>query len=256
MPVLLYGPSGEIDLVRRLATRLRSDGGEVRCYLEEDDYDLRAVGCKIAVGPLEDVSSLEAAVTNVHTFIPVLPDPAGIGDDDELARARLLGEVAASAAAASNVEQTIVPLPGISRAEGVLANGFAEIEHGFVTSVRPLFLLLTGLLMGAGRPLEAALRSLKRGREPTAYGRAELSILSSDEWVELVAAADDREEVNGEWEFGGRSFRIADLIEAVPEDGPTREPSLWLGRILESGLVLGSSAAEVIRVPAPPTRAT
>lgn len=73
MPVLISAFQSDIALVRMLADRLIQDGGEVRCYLEEDDVVLRNVGCKLAVGALDDEFNFEAALTNVHTLIALFP---------------------------------------------------------------------------------------------------------------------------------------------------------------------------------------
>ena len=99
MPVLIAARSADLDLVRPLARLLRSDGGEVRCYLDTDDHELRDLGCKIAVGALDDAYKLEAALTNVHTFVLLLADPFDVRTPEDLGQLRDMGLASAEAAA-------------------------------------------------------------------------------------------------------------------------------------------------------------
>src|ERR687896_768389 len=137
MPVLISGSLEEIDLIRLLAQRLREDGGEVRCYLDDDDFELRNIGCKIAVGDLEDGTNLEGALTNVHTFIPIMRDPAKILAED-VPRFEEVAEAAHSAAAASAIVETILSLPAIERSSSALGPVFARIAETFRRDIRPL----------------------------------------------------------------------------------------------------------------------
>jgi hypothetical protein len=71
MPVLVTG--AEDGLGARVVERLRATGGEVRAWLdatvagEERAVELRASGCKVAVGEPDDEGHLEAALAQVHT---------------------------------------------------------------------------------------------------------------------------------------------------------------------------------------------
>ncbi len=71
MPVLVTG--AEDGLGARVIEQLRASGGEVRAYLdatvagEAEASALRAQGCKVAVGELDDEGHLEAAMAQVHT---------------------------------------------------------------------------------------------------------------------------------------------------------------------------------------------
>ncbi len=175
MPVLIAARSADLDLVRPLARLLRSGGGEVRCYLDTDDHELRDLGCKIAVGALDDAYNLEAALTRVHTFIPLLPDPFDIHDPDDLADLRV------TSAGVDVVRSVIV------------------------------------------------------------------SVLDVDMWAATVAAADDREDLDGTWELGGDAEPLVDLLERVPST--TRigsAPSPWSLALLGEDLVVGASADEFL----------
>ena len=71
MPVMVTG--AESRLGAGVVEQLRSTGGELRAYLDatvatdDDAARLRAEGCKVAVGELDDEGHLEAAFEQVHT---------------------------------------------------------------------------------------------------------------------------------------------------------------------------------------------
>ena len=71
MPVLVTG--AEDGLGARVVERLRASGGEVRAWLDATavgDHraaQLRALGCKVALGEPDDEGHLEAALAQVHT---------------------------------------------------------------------------------------------------------------------------------------------------------------------------------------------
>lgn len=73
MPVLVTG--AETGLGRMVVRAARAGGGEVRAYLDgevagdEDAAALRALGCKVAVGEIDDEGLLELALEQVHTLV-------------------------------------------------------------------------------------------------------------------------------------------------------------------------------------------
>lgn len=67
MPVLVTGATGFIG--RALVPRLVAEGGQVRAYVRRDAPDLRALGCKVAVGEADDEGRLESALEQVHTLV-------------------------------------------------------------------------------------------------------------------------------------------------------------------------------------------
>lgn len=253
MPVLIAAHADELALVRRLATRLRADGGEVRCFLEEDDGDLRALGCKIAVGSLDDEMNLEASLTNVHTFIPIVPDPAAVQGLPSLAALEAFGRVAAGAAGSAGIEQTILPLPAVA---GVvpgnpLAEAYARIERMFVEACRPICVLRTAFVWGPGGPFTAAVRGL--GARGGALPDPTVAVVRLEDLAAVVAAADDREGIDGTWDFGGYTYRLSELVELAGGPGPVMELTPWMLEILASAPAVGSSAEEEFEVkPEPP----
>lgn len=239
MPVLIAAHASDLDLVRPLARRLRSTGGEVRCYLDTDDHELRDLGCKIAVGALDDAWNLEAALTNVHTFVPVLADPFWIAGAEALDKLKAAGLAAAQAAEAADLAQTILPLPVLPLGHPIQAVQ-AEVERAF-EGIRPLCRLRTGFLWGDDRPLPRVLRSAKKNGAELPPSVC-VSILAVGEWAATIAAADDREHLHGTWELGGEVEPLVDLLERAGP-GTAEELSPWSLALLSEDLIVGCSAA-------------
>lgn len=85
MPVLVTG--AETALGRMVVRAARAGGGEVRAYLDgavagdAEAAGLRALGCKVAVGEIDDEGRLETALEQVHTVIHCWGGP--LTDPDE-----------------------------------------------------------------------------------------------------------------------------------------------------------------------------
>lgn len=85
MPVMVTGALSRLG--SRVVDHLRLTGGEVRAYLdatvatEDDAARLRAAGCKVALGELDDEGHLEAALEQVHTVAHCWTGP--LHDPDE-----------------------------------------------------------------------------------------------------------------------------------------------------------------------------
>lgn len=182
MPVLIAAVNRDLDIVVPLASKLLTGGGEVRCYLEFDDHELRSMGCKIAVGDLDDAYTMEAALTNVHTFIPLLADPLSFAAD--LGQLTAFGGAAAEAAAAAHLGQTILPISAAGGARHPIFEALRAIEEAFREAVEPLCVLKTRFVAGQDRPLRIA------GLGDAQY---ELSTVSVEDLIAAIAAADDRE---------------------------------------------------------------
>ena len=244
MPVLIAARSADLELVRPLARLLRSGGGEVRCYLDTDDHELRDLGCKIAVGALDDAYNLEAALTNVHTFMPLLADPFDVRTPEDLGQLRDMGLASAEAAAGAGIAQTILPVPVLPGIHPVTAT-FAEVEKAFDAGVHPLCRLQTGYLWGDERPLPALLSAARHHGVELPKGVC-LSVLDVEDWAAVLAAADDREDLDGSWELGGEIEPLVDLLERAPaaRAQPKTPPDNWGLALLAEDLVVGSSAAE------------
>lgn len=240
VPVLIAAASDDLGIVVPLARRLREDGGEVRCYLPEDDGELRHLGCKIAVGHPLDEMNLEASLTNVHTFVPVLPDVAGIDDPETLELVMAYGRVAARAAGDSSIEQTILPIPAVPEPHPV-GSAFAAIAAEFLAASRPVCVVRTGLVWRSDGPLAAGMRAFGTMLPPDLEGSV-VSAVALDDLVALLAEVDDREDTHGTWDFGGQATPLADLVRLDWGTGPPVAFGPWMHQMLASDLLAGASA--------------
>ena len=106
MPVLVTG--AEDALGRAVVDQLRTSGGEVRAYLdatvaaETDANELRAAGCKVALGELDDEGHLEAVLAQTHTVAHCWGGPLRDADDQLAAAATV-----ASAALGAGVRRLV-----------------------------------------------------------------------------------------------------------------------------------------------------
>lgn len=106
MPVLVTG--AEDALGSSVVDRLRASGGEVRLYLDAtsagpaDADRFRAVGCKVALGELDDEGHLEAALAQTHTVAHCWGGPLRERDDQVAVAATV-----ASAALGAGVRRLI-----------------------------------------------------------------------------------------------------------------------------------------------------
>ncbi|CAN5659897.1 MAG: SDR family oxidoreductase [Actinomycetota bacterium] len=77
MPVLVT--QAQTSVGRAVARRLRSDGSQVRAFVDYRDAEaaeaLRAIGCVVARGALDDEGHLETALEQVHTVVHLGGDP-------------------------------------------------------------------------------------------------------------------------------------------------------------------------------------
>lgn len=230
MPVLLFAGIEDLDVVRPLAARLLRDGGEVRGYLDDDDYELRNMGCKLAIGALDDDMTLEAALTNVHTFIPILTDPGRLNDQSALDKLLELGLTAARAASGADIAQTILPASTASGSNNALGDALSRVEQKFQENVSPLCILRTGFLWGVSRPLPECVRGLRTSTEEVST-EARVAVVGVEDLVDLVAAADDREDLHGTWELAGEEQSLGEL-QGLAGEGDSREPGPWIKQIL------------------------
>ncbi|MBW3588941.1 MAG: hypothetical protein KY429_05945 [Actinobacteria bacterium] len=225
-----------MDIVKPLAFKLLEGGGEVRCYLEEDEHELRQEGCKVAVGLLTDDGTLEAALTNVHTFIPVLPDPAIIRDTGDLEMVREISAAAVFAARGAAVEQTIIPVPGLS-ASSELGRTFLDVRQSFLDKVDPVAVIVTGMLWGPQRPFTEVAGSLGQDFR--------IPVVAIEDLIAALSSADDREGLSGVWELGGEPYPVGSLDAGASSAG---QAGALLNQALEAGMSVGSSAYEEFRI--------
>lgn len=206
MPVLIAAQKADVDIVRAVASRLRAAGGEVRCYLDDDDYELREMGCKIAVGLLDDAYNLSGALTNVHTFLALMPDALTWPDPVFVEQ---VGSAWASAAAEADIEQTILSV-------SCLEDAFRSVSALFQQSCEPLAVILTRLVVGPERPL-------KKGMGST------VDAVDIEQLSEVLAAADDREVLSGRWGLDGWPIEVEgspglpDARNFVPDNSAAEE---------------------------------
>jgi len=86
MPVMVTG--AETGLGRMVVRAARAGGGEVRAYLdgevvgESEAAALRAQGCKVAVGAIDDEGLVELALEQVHTVVHCWGGPLTAPDEE------------------------------------------------------------------------------------------------------------------------------------------------------------------------------
>lgn len=220
MPVLITAHPSDVEIVRAVAARLREAGGEVRCYLEEDDYELRSIGCKIAVGRLADYTNLDAALTNVHTFMPLLPD--GVTIERHLEEYRQFAGSILAAGKEAHVEQTIVALPGLRPPGNDVSTLVEGLESALDAALKNLCLIRVGVIT-----------TRRHGGPGTASGVPAATI---EELVEVLTAADDHEGLSGTFELARFEAELAGL-----PDG-----SSYLQAVASARLRLSNSATELL----------
>jgi hypothetical protein len=73
-----------------------------------------------------------------------------------------------------------------------------------------------------------------------------VSVLGIDAWAAAVAAADDREDLDGTWELGGEIEPLVDLLDRAPVNRAETKtpPDAWGLALLTEDLIVGSSADE------------
>lgn len=201
MPVLIASHKTDVDIVRAVALRLREAGGEVRCYIDEDDHELRDMGCKVAVGLLDDSYNLSGALTNVHTFMPLMPDSMTWHDPSTVEQ---VGAAWASAAAATEIEQTILAVSQVGDA-------FDRVKDVFQRACDPLAVIRTRMVVGTSRPMRPGTGAVV----PAVY---------VDKLAEVLAAADEVEGLTGEWALDGWPIEVDHLpdtefqLDFVPDN--------------------------------------
>lgn len=188
MPVLITAFDADLDLVRPLASLLLQGGGEVRCYLEYEDHELRNMGCKIAVGSHEDDETLAAALTNVHTFLVFAPDQLSFRPD-EATQLRGFFKAASMAVKQAPVDQVIVVASGVEMADDPIASAMAQGPSHF-SDVAPLCILLCSLID----------REVQGPQNDSPFPAM---VVTSQRLVQVVAAVDDRERTEGSWVLAG-----------------------------------------------------
>ncbi len=186
MPVLVTG--AETAEGQASARRLRRGGAEVRAFVDYRDAaaaeSLRAAGCKVARGALDDEGHLETALEQVHTVVHAaagpLTDPDGMLDD--------AASVLSAAIGAGCRRLVLVSHLGAEAPRGnAYLEALAEIEE--LVSDAPLesVIIRRSLTYGPGDPLTTALAA---GALPAEAAEATHSPLYVADLALAVAEAD------------------------------------------------------------------
>lgn len=238
MPVMITG--AESGLGADVIEHLRPTGGELRAFLdatiatEDDAARLRAAGCKVALGELDDEGHLESALEQVHTVAHCWTGP--------------LHDPQAQVEAAATLSSAVLGA-GVKRLIWVceLARAPANPYLAALSEIRELFdglpvetiTLSTALRYGAGDAFTDRLRAgwlCRSGVDPTA-AHAPISVTDV---ARAVAVADQQRGSRRELHVkltlvGPEEHTLAEFLDrlgapAVDARPPTRmpPPDPWL----------------------------
>ena len=186
MPVLITG--AETAEGRAAARRFRTSAGEVRAFVDADDAAaaeaLRASGCKVARGSLEDEGHLETAAEQVHTIVHLaggpVTDPAAVVDDAATVLSAAIGAGCRRMIWASHV--------GADDPRGnAYLEACAEVEAMLGDAPLETIVVRRSLTYGAGDPLTEALAN---GAVPVEAKESTHQPLYVDDLALVIAEAD------------------------------------------------------------------
>jgi uncharacterized protein YbjT (DUF2867 family) len=230
----------------RVIEHLRSSGGEVRAYLDatvatdDDAARLRATGCKVALGELDDEGHLERALEQVHTVAHCWTGPL----HDPAAQVEVAATVG-SALLGAGVRRLIWVCELAHDERNPYLTAAAQIRELFHSLPLETVTLATGLRFGPGDRFTARLRAgWLCGSD--VVGGAEHAPVHIDDVARAVAAADRQRGSRGELHaqlalVGPERFTLEGFLRrlgAPPLDAP-RPPELdppddwlvdWLSR--------------------------
>ena len=186
MPVLITG--AETAEGRAAARRFRAAAGEVRVFVDENDAPaaefLRAAGCKVARGTLEDEGHLETAAEQVHTIVHLaggpVTDPGDVVDDAATVLSAAIGAGCRRMIWASHV--------GADDPRGnAYLEACAEVEGLLGDAPLETIVVRRSLTYGAGDPLTVALAN---GAVPDEAKESTHQPLYVDDLALVIAEAD------------------------------------------------------------------
>lgn len=186
VPVLVTG--AETSEGRASARRLLRAGGEVRVFVdyraEEAAETLRAAGCKVARGALDDEGHLETALEQVHSVVHLgggpMADPDDVVDDAATVLSAAIGAGCRRFIWASHL--------GAERPQGnAYLEACAETEALLADAPLEAVVIRRALTYGPGDPLTAALAA---GAAPPPGAEATHSPLYVDDLALTIAEAD------------------------------------------------------------------
>lgn len=233
MPVLVH--AAHRPLARALARRLLAEGGQVRATASDGVGLLRAEGIFTAACAPDDEGVLEAALTQVHTVVVLLP---GLGRRTAAA-VREEGLVAARAAEGAGVQRAVlVTLPGADpEAPDAMRRAHGEVGEAFAALPLPSIEVRAGLL---DTPVTTDL--LRTAGLPPEVRELPVSPLVPEALLELVVAIDH-----------ARSRAQAGHL-VVAADGPVRRTLEEQLARAEGGPGTTGAALTGRRVPTEPER--
>ncbi|MGH3666629.1 MAG: SDR family oxidoreductase [Egibacteraceae bacterium] len=241
MPVLVTG--AETSEGHAATRHLLRAGGEVRAFVDYRDAAaaeaLRAAGCKVARGALDDEGHLETALEQVHTVFHLAggptSDPDTLLDDAATVLSAAIGAGCRRVVWASHLG---VSDPG----PNAYLQACAEIEALLADAPLETVVVRRSLTYGPGDPLTAALAA---GAVPADAAEATHSPLYVDDLALTVAEADAVRHgvgelfivvtLTGPTEVLLGSF--ADLLTAPERDGPPPTLSPAVADLLSRDLV-------------------
>ena len=223
MPVLIAAHPFDIEAVRLLAAKLREGGGEIRAYLEEDDHELRGVGCKVAVGRLDDASNLIAALTNVHTLVAFVPDATSIERD--LDAFRSFADALVQAASEQRLPQTIVAVPGLRPNGHSVSELASRLEREMQERADPVCVVRTAVLIVP-----------ERDGDPS-EGVPEAPFTSAEDLAAAIVAADDHERIEGSYDAVSGRGAVSKMFPA----------SGYVRAVADSGLMISNTARDLLK---------
>ncbi len=224
MPVLVT--AAQTSVGRAVVRRLRSSGSQVRAFVDYRDTEaaeaLRAAGCVVARGTLDDEGHLETALEQVHTVVhlggDLMTPPETVVDD---------AATVVSAALGAGCRRLI--WPSFLGAEAPAGNAYleacVEVEHLLAEAPLESIVIRRGLTYGPRDPLTEALAT---GAAPRQGAEATHSPLYVDDLAMVVVEADRVRGSGGE------------IAVNVTVTGPTE-------------LLLGAFA-DLLTAPQPPAR--
>jgi uncharacterized protein YbjT (DUF2867 family) len=234
MPVVVTGASGLIG--RRAVQALTLVSPQVRAYVRRPEVaeELRSLGAKVAIGPIEDVQTLEVVMSGAHTVCHLVgglnPKPP---DEYERSIVGSIRSVAEAATRAGVRRLLYVSYPGASPEEAnhyLRSAGMAE-EVIRASGLEYVIVRCARVYDEASVWLQAVTR---RSRMNPALvvgtGRQLLAPIYAHDVAAVLAGADDRERVDsGTWGLEGPDRVTADDLADLLAGKPKRKVHLSAG---------------------------
>jgi NADH dehydrogenase len=224
MTIMVMGASG---LIGHALVPLLRQRDEVRACVRRPEAaePLRALGAKVAVGPVDDVDSLAEILKRVFTVVHLIGGPNHLTDADvfeanhgsvllSLAAAREAGvrRFLLVSATGASIDASNAYLRAKGLAEEAVVN--SRLEHAIIRST---------YAYGLGGLWFAAMVEGATASPPFIVGDGSQSLapIFADDLAAVLAAADDREgALEGTWALEGPdAMSAADLVELLAPEG-------------------------------------